>query len=218
MSKTSSKTTVSVGSALSLAAEVTKALSPVIRGLSQEQVDRLRRNPLQLQEAFRQLIDGSGPQICLQNHDAQFFLDKVVDEFGDKHADINIDLSRFVFNVVAKEVGNQFALKIEANLIESVRYDECLLSGKPVWSVEFEELVDLLSPKGSLVSTESVGYFGDDLEQKITEEFVARHGVLKFGHEADNLFVGLQIGNIYFESPLSYRDARLFEVKSTVAA
>lgn len=130
MSKTSSKATVSVGSALSLAAEVTKALSPVIRGLSQEQVDRLRRNPLQLQEAFRQLIDGSGPQICLQNHDAQFFLDKVVDEFGDKHADINIDLSRFVFNVVAKEVGNQFALKIEANLIESVRYDECLSSGR----------------------------------------------------------------------------------------
>ncbi len=218
MSKSPSKSNVSVGSALSLAAEVTKALSPVLRGLSQEQVDKLRKNPLLLQEAFRQLISGRGAAICLQNRDTEFFLDNVVDEFGDKHEDVKLDLSRFAFSVTAKKVELQFALKIEANLIESVRHGQRVLSKQPVWSVEFEELVGMLSPEDSLVPTERVWYFGNDLEQKVTEEFVARHGVLKFGHEADNLFVGLEIGGIYLETPLSHRDARLFEAKLPVEA
>lgn len=210
---TSSSKPVSVGSALSLAAEVTKALSPVLRGLSQEQVDKLRRNPLQLQEAFRQLISGSNPQICLQNCDTEFFLDNVVDEFGDKHEDVNIDLSRFKFQILVMEVEFSFALKIEAYLIESTWSGKPELAESPIWTVEFEQLVSSMYAKDSMVPAERASYFGNDLQSKMTEEYVARNGILKFGNEVDKLHVGLQIGDLYLEAPLSYHDARLFEVQ-----
>ena len=188
MSKSPSKANVSVGSALSLAAEVTKALSPVLRGLSQE------------------------------HRDTQFFLDNVVDEFGDKHEDVNIDLSRFSFQVMATEVNFSFALKIEAYLIESVRFGKPELAKNPIWTVEFEQLVSAMYADDSLVPAERAGYFGINLESKMTEEYVARNGILKFWNEADNLHVGLQIGDLYLETPLSYRDARLFEVKRQTVA
>lgn len=218
MSKSSSKSNVSVGSALSLAAEVIKALSPVLRGLSQEQVDTLQKNPLRLQEAFRQLITGHGVPICLQNRDTEFFLDNVADEFGDKHEDVNIDLSRFSFQVRATEVNFNFSLKIEAYLIESVRFGQPELAENPIWSVEFEQLVSAMYTDDSLVPAERASYFGKDLESKMIEEYVARNGVLKFGNEADNLHVTLQIGDLYLESSLSYRDARLFEAKRQATA
>lgn len=219
MSKSSSKPNISVGSALSLASEVTKALSPVIRDLSQEQIDKLRKNPLQLQEVFRQLINGNEAPICLKDYDdaTDFFLDNVVDRFGDKHRDVKIDLSRFAFKVITKEVDDSFAyaLEIRAYLIESVKRGERTLSDRPVWSVEFEELVGMLSPENSLVQTDLLDYHGGRyLRSRITEEFIARNGILKFRHKIDDLFVSLEIDEIdfYREAPLSYKDARLFEI------
>lgn len=221
MSKSSSKTEVSVGSALSLVAEIIKALSPVLRELSQEQVNQLRKNPLRLQKSFRQLITGRGVPICLQNSDeyGQFFLDNVVDEFGDKHKDINIDLSRFSFQVRATEFDSGFALKIEAYpRVESIEFDKPEMAENPTWTVEFEQLVNTMYEKGSLVAAERVSDFGKDLELKITEEYVARKGVLRFRNYFGNLYVCLQIDRLYLETPLSYSDAQLFEVKREVTA
>jgi hypothetical protein len=224
MSKSSSKSKVSVGSALSLAAEVTKALSPIIRYLSQEQVDELRKNPLRLQEAFMQVVSGSGPAIVLQTDEGEFFIDKVKDEFGVMHEEFDIDLGRFTFRVTADAVSFGHSLTIETFLVQSDPSVKTDLFPNPIVAIKFEEVIDCwmlvkrsLLRKGILVPVERVWEW-PDVGAKIVEEFVARNAVLSLGRDGDDLFVGLQIGAFYLETALSHNDARHFINERKVAA
>ncbi|MEI7463186.1 MAG: hypothetical protein WCK03_02195 [Candidatus Taylorbacteria bacterium] len=163
---------------------------------------------------------GNQVPICLQSRNNIFFIKNVVDEFGDKHRKINIDLSRFLFMINATEMNNSFAelhdsfaLSIEVFPILSVEFGKPILAEESVLTVQFNDLTNSLYTKGSLVPVENAIFFGQNLEARMTEEFIAQNGILKFRNDNGNHFISLQIpGRKYFEVDISSDAARLFEV------
>ncbi|MDE1874671.1 MAG: hypothetical protein KGI79_02485 [Patescibacteria group bacterium] len=198
MSKSSVRSDVSAGSALALAAEMVKALSPVLRTLSQAEVEALRRNPAKLQNAFRRLLGESSPPLCLATGETTFYMKNVRVDLQEKYMPEKHKLKDLAFEIKVRG---------DNATIEADKYG-CNLN--PVWAVTFDDSIGMYYPPGAFVEVDLIDqYDTDTVANFITAEYISKNGRLEFGYnrgDVEYFFVGLRIGKTYIEQRLGLED------------
>ena len=169
---------ISSGEALSFSAELIKSLSPVLKRVTSDQLDRLKKNPTLLQEALDAVINGRYP---IKDWGA-LVMDTVEIQFENTTSlKLRPDLR---FYIATKQTGDGYAVRIQADFTDN---GDCYL-----FEVEFEELFreinmrkDLLVSLGSLYEllanneSESIQSANAEAIQSANAEYISKHGNLQ---------------------------------------